>query len=55
MRKPQRKPDRAAIARSLQQLEKLFGRRSPENGNAAVQSGAGNALLTGKLKHGGVR
>lgn len=42
--------DRAAVARSLIELEKLFGRKPPDtNGNARLQSGAGE---TGKQTRG---
>lgn len=38
--------DRSAVARSLRELENLFGKKPPdENGNAADKSGAGD---TGK-------
>lgn len=40
MRTTQRNPNPAAVARSLRELEKLFGKRPPENGSAAGKSGA---------------
>lgn len=47
---------REAVARSLRALEKLFGKKPPDrNGNATLQGGAGETLLTGKLKRGIVR
>lgn len=39
MRTP-RTPNRQAVARSLRELEALFGKRPPENGSAAGKSGA---------------
>ena len=45
--KIKRKIDRAAVAKSLHDLEKLFGKKPPaERDNAAGKSGAGE---TGKL------
>ena len=50
------RPDRAAVAKSLRELEKLFGKKSPDkNDNAHGKVGAGETLLTGKLKRGIVR
>lgn len=33
------KPDRAAVARCLRDMEKLFGKRPPENDNALREQG----------------
>lgn len=49
MKKQTRKPDRAAVAQSLRALEKLFGKRPPENGSAPRQRGAVGTLQMDKL------
>jgi len=55
MRKPSRPIDREAVARSLRELDKLFGKSPDKNENAHGKVGAGETLLTGKLKRGVVR
>lgn len=42
MKKPTRKPDRAAVAKSMRDLEILFGKKPPDrNDNAHGKVGAG--------------
>lgn len=53
MTKPHRKINRAAVAKSLRELEKLFGKKPPDrNDNAAGKSGAGDTgnLIKGVAK-----
>ncbi len=43
--KPRRTIDREAVAKSLRELELLFGKKSPDTkGNTPVQRGIGNAV-----------
>lgn len=57
MRKITRNPDRAAVARSLRELEKLFGKKPPENdkspGEGAFIGTAEIELLANNTKNSG--
>lgn len=49
----QKKPDREAVAKSLRDLEKLFGKSKPQNENARLESGAGDTAGKPFKQHGG--
>lgn len=57
MRKPQRTPNQQAVAQSLRELEKLFGKRPPENdkspGEGAFIGTAEIELLANNTKNSG--